>query len=154
MATPLYSLGAKLFFLCAGPGEVSNLGCERLHCSLYHLLVSFEVLRETNLGIFARGNLLLSTSNLPLGVTNEESCHTMHHPPIPKVDSTWSSKNEDSDQDQASVVPVSRLVPSWRACFYRRLLKPFVKLVCTQTYFASMLDIMLDHMLVISVCTL
>src|ERR1043165_6293582 len=26
------------YLLCAGPGEVSNLGCERRHCSLYHLV--------------------------------------------------------------------------------------------------------------------
>src|SRR3954469_6551259 len=77
----MYSLGANLLVVCAGPGEVSNLGCERRHCSLYHLLVSFGVLRETNLGIFARGNLLLSTSNLPLGVTNEESSHSVSFVP-------------------------------------------------------------------------
>ena len=58
--------------LCVGPGEVSNLDCERRHCSLYHLLVSLRFLRETNVGIFSEGNLLLSTSNLPLGVTSEE----------------------------------------------------------------------------------
>src|SRR3954471_15581381 len=57
--------------MCVGPGEVSNLGCEWRHWSFYHLFVSFGVLRETNLGIFAKGNLLLSTSHLPLGVTNE-----------------------------------------------------------------------------------
>ena len=27
----MYSLGAKLFVVCAGPGQVSNLGCERRH---------------------------------------------------------------------------------------------------------------------------
>src|SRR3954465_6192714 len=42
-----------------------------------HLLVFLRVLLETNLGIFTEGNLLLSTSNLPLGVTNEESCHSV-----------------------------------------------------------------------------
>src|ERR1043165_5124510 len=73
----MYSLGEKLLVVCAGPGEVSNLGCERRHCSLYHLLVSFGILWKTNLGIFAKGNLLLSTSNLPLGVTNKESCHSV-----------------------------------------------------------------------------
>ena len=31
-------------------------------CSLYHLLVVLGVLQETNLGIFAKGNLLLTTS--------------------------------------------------------------------------------------------
>src|SRR3954464_8752190 len=40
------------------------------------------------------------------------------NPPTPMVTSNRSSKNEDSDQDQASVIPVSRLVPSWRACFF------------------------------------
>ena len=44
MTTPLYSLGAKLLVVCAGPGEVSDLGGERRHCSLYHLLVSLGVL--------------------------------------------------------------------------------------------------------------
>ena len=29
---------------CAGPGEVSNLGCEQCHCSNYHLLVVLVVL--------------------------------------------------------------------------------------------------------------
>src|SRR3954467_3683268 len=41
-----------------------------------HLLVFLRVLLETNLGIFTEGNFLLSTSNLPLGVTNEESFHS------------------------------------------------------------------------------
>ena len=47
---------------------ISQTAC----CSLYHLLVYFASPTETNLGIFAEGNLLLSTSNLPLGVTSEE----------------------------------------------------------------------------------
>src|SRR4051812_23160361 len=38
---------------------------------LNHLLVVVGVLREANLGIFVKGKLLLSTSHLPLGVTNE-----------------------------------------------------------------------------------
>ena len=53
----MYTLGAKLLIVCAGLGEVSNLGCEWRHCLLYHLLVSFGVLRGTNLGIFAKGKL-------------------------------------------------------------------------------------------------
>src|SRR4051812_16494991 len=61
------------------------------------------------------------------------------NPPTPMVASTLISTNEDEDptQVQASLVPVSRLVPSWRALCFIMLLKPFVKLVCTQTYFAS-----------------
>src|ERR1041385_7889609 len=35
---------ANLFDVCAGPGEVSNLGCKRRHCSLHRLLVSVGVL--------------------------------------------------------------------------------------------------------------
>src|ERR1044071_6359779 len=38
------------------------------------------------------------------------------NPPTPKVDSSWSSMTED----QASVVPVSRLVPSWKGLFINK----------------------------------
>src|ERR1041385_4754439 len=39
------------------------------------------------------------------------------NPLTPKVASSSSSTTEDSDQNQASVVPVSRLVPSWKGLF-------------------------------------
>ena len=62
-------------FLCAGPRQLPSQEMNfRRRC---HLLVSLWVLLETNLGIFTEGNLLLSTSNIPLGVTNEESCHSV-----------------------------------------------------------------------------
>src|ERR1041385_7571264 len=58
-------------YLCAGPGEVSNLGCERRHCSLYQLLVSLRVLRETNPILYIGETCCYAASHLPLGVTNE-----------------------------------------------------------------------------------
>src|ERR1041384_4995509 len=70
LTTPLYSLGAKLFAVCAGPGEVSNI----VNGALFTLPPSCISASppKTNLGIFTEGNLLLHCiSNLPLGVTNE-----------------------------------------------------------------------------------
>src|ERR1041384_4598391 len=73
LKTPLYSLEAKLFVLCAGPGEVSNLGCERRHCSLHHLLIIVGVLlvRHSTLASSLREICCYATSHLPLWVTNE-----------------------------------------------------------------------------------
>ena len=49
--------------LCAGSRQLRR----------WHLLVSLASYWFDNLGIFTEGNLLLSTSKLPLGVTNKES---------------------------------------------------------------------------------
>jgi hypothetical protein len=62
LTTSLYSLGAKLFVVCAGPGQGSNFCLKMVPLFPCHLLEEFRVLRETNLGIFAKGNLLLATS--------------------------------------------------------------------------------------------
>src|SRR4051812_39730095 len=52
--------------------EVGNLGAI-VHFTTF-LYPSESYGRQTL--VFAKGNLLLSTSHLPLGVTNEESCHS------------------------------------------------------------------------------
>src|ERR1041385_5796019 len=67
----MYSLGAKLSVVCVGLGEVSNLSCERRHCSLHHLLIVAGVLRETNPILYIGEIFCYPTSHLPLGVTNE-----------------------------------------------------------------------------------
>src|SRR3954469_6474803 len=61
---PLYSRWEQSYLSpCAGPGEVSNLSCERRHCSLYHLLVSLRVLRvRLTLQSSCKGNLATTTS--------------------------------------------------------------------------------------------
>ena len=73
LTTPLYSLGAKLFVVCAGPGEVSNLCCERRHCSLYHLLVDPRSPTGDKPWYLRQGKFAAMLHHyLPLGVTNEE----------------------------------------------------------------------------------
>src|ERR1044072_45788 len=64
----------RYLYLCAGPGEVSNLGCERRHCSLYRLLVALGVLlvRYSTLASSLREICCFATSPLLLGVTNEK----------------------------------------------------------------------------------
>ena len=70
MTTPLYSLGEKLLVVCAGPRQPRTIRQQFL-APLKPTCISVSP-PETNLGIFAEGNLLLSCiSNLPLGVTNE-----------------------------------------------------------------------------------
>ena len=73
--------------MCAGPGEVSNLGCERRHCSLYHLVYpslsptgSISTLASSLRQITATLHL-----NLPLGVTNEGR-EAITKPEIPTFD--------------------------------------------------------------------
>ena len=75
MTTPLYSLGAKLFALFAGAGEVSNLRLivngAIVHFTAF-LYISGASLVDLNLSIFAKGTCCCTASHLPLGVTNKE----------------------------------------------------------------------------------
>src|SRR3954467_3212753 len=61
----MYSLGAKLSVVCAGPRQPPN--CWR-RC---HLPVVVGVLLETNLGILTEGNCCYLHINLTLWVNNE-----------------------------------------------------------------------------------
>src|SRR3954464_14868686 len=65
----MYSLGAKLSVVCAGPRQPPNCWCR---C---HLPVVVGVLLETNLGIFTEGNLLLSTSQ-PSTLGNQQGARS------------------------------------------------------------------------------
>src|SRR3954471_5141631 len=81
----MYSLGAKLSVVCAGPCQPPN--CLR-RC---HLPVVVGVLLETNLGIFTEGNLLLSTSQ-PSTLGNQGGARS-HHASTTAASATTSANH-------------------------------------------------------------
>src|SRR3954465_11862413 len=58
LTTPLYSLGAKLLVVCAGPLQ-PRLQSGNNFCAVDTVLYLFESSWYDNLGIFTEGNLLL-----------------------------------------------------------------------------------------------
>ena len=80
MTTHRYSLGAMLFVVCAGLGEVSSI----VNSALFTLPPSCRSLESywsiSTLASSLRETCCCATSNHPLGVTNEESyiCYSSH----------------------------------------------------------------------------